>query len=329
MEIKTRLLSILVLLSIVIAFSTIFHSCQEKEILNPYDNQTPVVNNHNPSIDAIPVGNFAWLHAKVFRPTCANSGCHDGTFEPEFRSINSAYNSLVNHPTISNDENGSFTYRVVPGSSNLSFLHERLTVEIPNTSGMMPLSVDPGSDWTPNKTFYIQKIKEWIDNGAKDMYGNDAPPATGDTPPAIYGMVMFPPGNTTTPYPREVESIYGIGAIEVPAGMIDIWILSTDNGSYNPIYNSATIKASTSTQDFSNAISATYSYNSTPIMAQSFFEASGPFYYKATLNLTGAAPGTTYYVRSYLDDGAQPNVTEIPNNGSAPFWYLLFSIKIV
>jgi len=313
----------------VILMMIIFDACKKHEIVNPYENQTPVVNNHNPSIDALPVGNFAWLHAKIFRPTCANSGCHDGTFEPEFRSINSAYNSLVNHPVISNDQTSSFTYRVVPGSSDLSFLHERLTVEIPNTSGMMPLSVDPGSDWTANKTLYIQKIKEWIDGGAKDMYGNSAPPAIGDIVPAIYGMAIFPQGNTTTPFPRETESIYGIGAIEIPAGPVDVWILSTDNGIYNPVYQSASIKASLSAQEFTNTINADYMYNSTPIMAQSFFEAAGPFYYKATLNFTGATPGTTYYIRSYLDDGAQPSITEIPNNNSAPFWYLLFSVKII
>jgi len=323
---KFRLYYIAVSLFI-IAF--ILDACRKHELENPYANQTQVVNNHNPSVDAIPVGNFAWLHAKIFRPTCANSGCHDGTFEPEFRSINSAYNSLVNHPTIANDASETFTYRVVPGSSDLSFLHERLTVEIPNTSGMMPLSVDPGSDWNANKTFYIQKIKEWIDGGAKDMYGNDAPPAEGDTPPSIYGMAMFPPGNTTTPYPRELDGIFGIGAIEVPAGLVDVWILSTDNGIYNPTYQSASIKASTSSQDFSNALSASFNYNVSPITAQSFFETPGPYYYKATLNFSGAVPGTTYYIRCYLDDGAQPSLTEIPNNGSAAFWYLLFSVKIV
>lgn len=316
-------------LAVMVVVVFVLDACKKKEIENPYDNQTPVVNNHNPSIDALPVGNFAWLHAKVFRPTCANSGCHDGSFEPEFRSINSAYNSLVNHPTISNDENGTFSYRVVPGNSELSFLHERLTVEIPNTSGMMPLSVDPDSDWNENKNFYIQKVKEWIDGGAKDMYGNNAPPATSDIPPAVYGMAMFPLGNTTTPYPRELENPYGIGSIEVPASQVDVWILSTDNGIYNPVFQSASIKASTSAQDFTNAMSATFNYNATPIMAQSFFEAAGPFYYKATLNFTGATVGSTYYIRCYLDDGAQPSITEIPNNQSAPFWYLLFAVKIV
>lgn len=330
MMIKPNHINKAISLAILVCIAFVLDACRKKEIENPYENQTPVVNNHNPSVDALPVGNFAWLHAKIFRPTCANSGCHDGSFEPEFRYINSAYNSLVNHPVISNDANGTFTYRVVPGSSALSFLHERLTVEIPNTSGMMPLSVDPGSDWIANKTFYIQKIKEWIDGGAKDMYGNNAPAAQSDIPPAIYGMVMFPQGNTTTPYPREAESIYGIGAIEVPASQVDVWILSTDNGNYNPVYQSAAIKASTSSQDFSNALSVNFNYNATPVMAQSFFdETPSPFYYKATLNFAGAAPGTTYYIRCYLDDGAQPSVTEIPNTQSAPFWYLLFSVKIV
>jgi hypothetical protein len=75
-------------------------------------------NSPNPSVESIPQDNFAWLHQRIFRPTCAASGCHDGTFEPEFRTISSAYNSLVLHPVIANDPSNSFEYRVVPGDAN-------------------------------------------------------------------------------------------------------------------------------------------------------------------------------------------------------------------
>ncbi len=314
---------------IVILFLIGSLGCRKSEPSNPYTDATSIVENHNPSVNNIPEGNFAWLHAKIFKPTCANSGCHDGSFEPEFRSVNSAYNSLVNHPVISNNEQETFVYRVVPGNAAQSLLHERLTVEIPNTSGMMPLSIDPGSDWNENKNFYIEKITQWINDGAKDMYGNPPPAANSDPTPTVLGLAIFPQSNTSTPYPREQGSPYGIGAIQVPASIVDVWILCMDNEVYNPVFSAASLKYSISTQNFDGSPEVNFSYTPSPIFAQSFFQTPGPFYYKATLNLTGAIPGTTYYLRCYLDDGAQPTLTEVPSNQSEPFWYLLFSIKIV
>ena len=73
---------------------------------NPYDDLPPVV----------PTGGLAVFGSRSARgqlrlappagaqaPTCANSGCHDGTFEPDFRTVGSSWNTLVNHPVIAND----------------------------------------------------------------------------------------------------------------------------------------------------------------------------------------------------------------------------------
>ena len=161
-------------LNILLLFITImivFSSCKKKYD-NPYDDPAldPPPGSATPSLSD--PTNFAYLHEKIFAPVCANSGCHDGTFEPDFRTISSAYNTLVYAPVITNDAAGTFTYRVEPGNSAKSLLHERLTNFIPNTSGLMPLAVDPDSDWNQKDQTYITYIKNWIDAGAKDLFGN-------------------------------------------------------------------------------------------------------------------------------------------------------------
>lgn len=303
-------------------------SCKKDGPENPYEGITSVVQNDNPEPDAFPVGSFAWLHAKVFRPTCTNSGCHDGTFEPEFRSLSSTYNSLVFHPVIANDDAQTYEYRVVPGNADLSLLHARLTIDIPNTTGTMPPLVDPGSDWPDNSEMYIQKIKDWINNGATDMYGNPAPVEEANFPPLLYGVSIFPVGNTTTPFPREEDATYGVGSIEIPAGNVDVWILPYDDNAGFTGFNSVSLKASESPTDFTNFIAADCAVQS-PISALDFGNNVSQFYYKGTLNFSAAQTGDTYFIRCYMDDGMQTTLTEVPNNGSIYVYYLLFSVKIV
>src|SRR3982750_3430964 len=40
------------------------------------------------------------LHKNIFFPRCAKSGCHDGTFEPDYRTVMSTYSTLVYAPVI-------------------------------------------------------------------------------------------------------------------------------------------------------------------------------------------------------------------------------------
>jgi len=305
-----------------------FTSCKKESPANPYDAIVRPVDNDNPTADNLPVGSFAWLHGKIFRPTCANSGCHDGTFEPEFRTIAGSYNSLVNHPVIANNPDNTFQYRVVPGNSAASFLHTRLTTFVPNTSGVMPLSLDPNSDFPDNQAMYIEKITEWINSGAPDMYGNPAPPANVNAPPVVYGIAVFPSGNTTNPYPREEGSPYGIGPILVPPTTVDVWILPYDDNALFNQFNSINLKASPNLTGFTT-VNASPFVLSAPIDALMIDDNPGQFYYKATLNLSAGQSGQLWFLRSYLDDGVQQNATEIPNDASAYFWYLLFSLKIV
>jgi hypothetical protein len=64
-------------------------------------------------------------------------GCHDGTFEPDFRTVQSSFSTLiymgVNKKTL--DSVNFFNYRVIPNNEATSFLIERLTT---STSDYMP-----------------------------------------------------------------------------------------------------------------------------------------------------------------------------------------------
>ena len=201
--------------------------CTPEPPPNPYDGLPPVVSTEGLAVPPLPEDNFAWLHQQILGPTCANSGCHDGTFEPDFRTVSSSWNTLVNHPVTANDADMSFTRRVAPGNVMSSFLHERLTVEIPNTSGMMPLEVDQDSDYDERREEYIAAIAAWIEAGAPDINGNIAPSEGTSLPPQIHGFAAFPPGPISTPYER-AEGL-GIQPILVDAAPIQVFAAISDD----------------------------------------------------------------------------------------------------
>lgn len=278
----------------------------------------------NPSVEQLPQGNFAWLHQRIFKPTCAQSGCHDGTFEPEFRTISGAYNSLVFHPVITNDQGGNFTYRVVPGDVDASLLHERMTVFIPNTSGIMPLSVPPGSDWPLNNGSYIDILEQWIISGAPDMFGNLPDP--GDLEPQVIGLLAFPAGAQTGPYPRGTDP--GVQPIEVPAVAIDVWFAFQDDAvaPLNLQYNK--FKISTSSNAFDTVPEQPLVVGNGP-SGPDFGGATTVFTHKAAIDLAGAAPGTYYFLRTYVNDGAHTDPTEVPDDGTGPPMKDYFTLIVV
>lgn len=297
-----------------------------KEPENPYDAIDYAVVD-NPTADDLPEGNFAWLHGKVFLPTCANSGCHDGTFEPEFLTISSAYNSLVNHGVIANDADFSFDYRVKPGDVNASLLHERLTVFIPNTSGVMPLSTEPDSDWDDLQAFYIAQIEDWIAAGAPDMFGQLPGQAGADLPPQVDGIAIFPEGNTTTPYARDPDQA-GVTPIQVEATTVDVWFRVLDDNTAAFALTSTELYYSPDLVDFDVQSQATPLAFTGPITAENLNGQPSDFQFRATLDLTGIASGTTLFLRSTWDDGNQPALTVVPNGGSSNLITSIFSLTV-
>jgi len=139
--------------------------CEPEPVSNPYEGESSTTD--STSTTPLVYSGLIGLQDQLFSPTCANAGCHDGTFEPDFRTIGSTYNTLVNHPVIKNDAANTFTFRVVPGSVSESQLMNRLTVDIDNNSGIMPLALEPDSDYPINKEVYLDWVRRWIDEGAK------------------------------------------------------------------------------------------------------------------------------------------------------------------
>ena len=132
----------------------------------------------DPPTEPLPVDTVAQLaytglsgiQDRVFRPTCANSGCHDGSFEPDFRTLGSSYATLVNQAVIKNDAAGTFNFRVVPGDTAASQLLARLQRDIDGNSAVMPLVGEPNSDYPALRTTYIAWIRRWIAEGAKRQH---------------------------------------------------------------------------------------------------------------------------------------------------------------
>ncbi len=301
-------------------------SCKKDETGNPFDN-IEVIENQTPDFGAVSETNFAFLHEKVFAPTCANSGCHDGSFEPEFRSISSSFNSLVNHAVISNDPQNSFTKRVVPGSIDMSLLNARLTEFLPNTSGIMPLEVDEDSDWDENSADYINRIQEWITAGAPDMYGNLPGLGSVNLPPSIDGFLVFPEGDTTTPYERDPD-VVGITPILVNSQVVDIWILISDDQTPPNEFTLTQVTTALAIADL-NELDAVSYIEQSPLTALDFSGNNSNYIFKASIDLSGLQSGTVIYLRNFLNDGDSSENTEVPNSNSNDIITSLFTLEII
>jgi hypothetical protein len=142
-------------------------ACDEPAPANPFDGQ--VVNQDTVALDIVDAdpNTIAGIYHNILKPTCANVGCHDGTFEPDYRTLESSYNTLVYQVPIKND--GNYTFRVEPYKPQSSAILARLnSLLLP----AMPVQIEPDSDWPQKKDEYINNIRTWIMNGAPDIMGN-------------------------------------------------------------------------------------------------------------------------------------------------------------
>ncbi len=153
---------------------------------NPYNKPIDTGKNDDPKDSTANPSSILGLHRDLFKPTCANSGCHDGTFEPDFRTAESSFASLVNVKPIKNDTAGTFNARVIPGNADASILIYRMTQDLGGNSGIMPLVLDPGSTYPTNKQTLLNNLKKWINDGAPDSKG--VKPEAVDFPPQIMGV---------------------------------------------------------------------------------------------------------------------------------------------
>ncbi len=295
-------------------------SCK-KEPVNPYD-QIETPKQDTTLVVGPDAKSIAGLHANIFLPTCANSGCHDGSFEPDFRTLGSTYRTLVYQPVIKNDVQGNFEYRVVPGNVDASLLIARLTYDLDGMSGIMPLVVEQDSDWAEKKEEYIGNIRTWIADGAKDIFGNTTLP--GNPLPQLLGVAAR--GST---WLKRTDN--GQGAIQVASTETDIvlyFALEDDETSpttlsHNKIRFSKTKDGFATAQEYSlELLNDAITYDGPSGLPLSY-------HHKIMINpLDFAAAGEQLYFRIYTKDNSNP-ITEIPADGSTDHIKTYCSLNIV
>ena len=290
------------------------------------DEKNPYAPYNNPVIDStttglLPPTSFAGLYQQIFFPTCANSGCHDGTFEPDFRTIESSYISLVYHAITKNDSTDPLTYRVYPFQADKSMLIRRLTTNLNGNSGFMPLVTDPGSDWPANKVTYIANIKQWITDGAKDISGNVANPV--NKVPQMNGMIITA-HNSNTPFPRDVA-----GVVQVPSGTtaFDIYLSVSDAETAAGSLVISSSKFSLSRDDFSNAVNLTTAVIS-PVTFTGYQNTPVSFYHKITVSDASLywQSGNRVFVSLTVSDGT--NTVSLPGLYAIDVIKSYYSIQI-
>lgn len=289
----------------------VFVGCNssDPEVANPYDNQT--LGEEHDKVDAdnkdIDPNTIQGIHAMIFKPTCANSGCHDGNFEPDFRSIESSYNSLVGQPIIKNDEMNPLTARVTPGNAATSMLVRRLEVDLNGNSGIMPIVVDPGSDWPDKKNEYIAQIKKWIDNGALDQHGNA--PTSSNFPIQLRGIIARVNGTI-------VGRSGTYKSMNIPGGasQVEVWFAFEDDALSADKITGGKMDVSLIANEFDSTNFVDITYNSTPLKAVGYYGDEESFYHKAVISLSQWNSGDVLWLRSHISDGV--NSSELPNDNS-------------
>ncbi len=289
----------------------IFSCNKEDAPVNPYDAVDYTQGN---ATDSIPdPSSITGLHKNIFFPKCANPGCHDGTFEPDFRTVQSSYSTLVymgvNKTTL--DSLSFFNYRVLPGNVSGSFLLERLLTP---TSDYMPSNATrlPNTD--------IDNIRKWVLDSCPDVHGNVAQKP--DLPPNIIGYIALDQQFVRIDTMRVGGIPYN--AFIAPANtsiIIPIVALDTADGSSATPPASFTVhelKLSTDKNDFSNAatVNAVW-FSPIPIDV-----------WQASVNTSGWAAGTTVYFRIYVNDGFQVSPSEFPRNSSPDYFKTYYSFII-
>jgi hypothetical protein len=144
------------------AFFSISESCRKSD--NPFDD---IVRPTDSSDVNLPFDSTSMtgIYRLILKEKCAVPSCHGGTFEPDFRTPQSSWSTLVWVPVIKNTPDYRFAFRVIPGDFANSWLYERCVTDDP-ILGRMPRYADA---LTPRELYFIKK---WILDGARDVNGN-------------------------------------------------------------------------------------------------------------------------------------------------------------
>ncbi len=295
-------------LALIISFLV---NCTDDDLLlNPYDgidySDTTLV------IDTLSSTSFVKLHRDVLGPSCNVMGCHDGSFEPDFRTVQSSYNTLVYHPILKNNLDETFTYRVVPGDTANSVLHERLTnCCFVNTNDRMPQ--DNIGNSLPQED--LDKVANWILDDAKDITGA-IPNEPNNLPNIKYYYVTNTTYDSTYSDNRENGVFYNPFLIPANEQVNFVFRVTDDNTNAGAMLVNE-LSISEYQDDFTNSIDVT---------AQ-IFEST---YYVWILSFDTSIlqVGKTYYFRYTINDGENAENTIYPNNQTSVIYKSIWSFTV-
>jgi hypothetical protein len=275
--------------------------CKEEE--NPF----PTTASDNGSGgSSIAANSIAGLHKNIFEPKCAIPSCHGGTFEPDFRSVESTYFTLVYQPVVKNTIDEKYTYRVVPRDTVRSWLFHRVTVQdtlIPR----MPIYMDALSDED------IGNIKSWIMAGAPDARG--VLPVKANLPPAVYGYNAYDAGF------NRIDELRASWSTPFPAPygqQIHFWVFADDEETETKNLKVNQMKFSLDPNDFSNAVTSTAVWMNGPVC----------WGWVVSVNTNQFPQGSTVYMRYYVKDPILNQTIEMPKSTSYSWFKTNFSFTL-
>lgn len=311
---KKYILSIVVLL-------LFFAACKNDDTPppNPFDVVIEVPDTDPVEPDSV---SLVGLHKFIFSQSCAVPGCHDGAFEPDFRTVQSTYSTLVFQPVIKNTPDGRYEVRVKPFSVAESWLHHRVTTE-DQVLGRMPLYDNP---LTPGQ---VRAIEDWITAGAPDMFGNVS--ALPNTQPQFLGVAAF---ISFGPVEFRVDTTRD--DVFAPFGTLNnremtLWIRVEDDSTAISDLQINEVQFSDDPYDFSNATTVKATYSATPKIVEDFY---GPgedadFYWNVKVNTGTLSPNAISYMRYRVTDGDHAETFEFPTTDQGIGWQFYMSFFVV
>lgn len=281
---------------LLLAMAIGFNACSGDSLENPFDDIEQEVADTGTG-DASPFS-ITGLHRDVFLGRCAVPACHDGAFEPDFRSVQSSYSTLVYHPVTKNNEQLEFQFRVVPFDPDASVLIERLTnCCFVNQDDRMPQD----NIGVPLPEEDVVAIRQWINDGAKDVF--DKVPIFPNTRARVLFFVIT---NSSFDVFYSENRIGLFESVILPkAEEVNLVVsVSDDSTAVEDLVNNRVL-FSTDSDDFSAATTL----NSEFI----FFEEFGDFWV-TNFNTSQFPENTVIYFRVYSNDGEQETDTEFPED---------------
>ena len=266
---------------------------------NPYEGEAVEL----PDTSVVDTFGIVWLHENIFATRCANPACHDGSFEPDFRTMQSTYSSLIYHPVTKNDPQNSFEYRVVPGDADASWLYHRVTTD-DQVLGRMPLYADP---LTAKE---LAAIRDWINSGTPDAQGDL--PQYPNLPPQVNGYQIYDANNSRVDTNRTNDWASSV-QLQPNSNYTFAFYIVDDTTATADLQNQK-IEFSLQRDNFTPFASIT------PVRLYENVTT-------ATFNTSLFSPGQRVFFRYYVEDD-QGAATQMPANNSEFWWKEHYSLIV-